>query len=421
MKNNTKQKKKEKMSRKKILLTIICIFTILLVVFGATLAIIVGIRNANAVVYIDDVRLDEGECNFFAAYYKYMFISAYKGEGAADTAEFWNSVSQNGKTYGERLNAGALRYINDIAIKNYLFNSYCEFTKEDDVKVKKAVKEVLLYKAENSVDKFNELASPSGFDFEDFEACAPILYKASALQERVFGLEGEKLKSFVSGASSSDDIAIYLDEQLDKYSHVKLLFIRTEDTFKLDENGNRVRNEDGEDTLVPLSEEGKEQRRKLIADIRTSIAAFNSGSGEGEMTPTYFNWLLSEHGSEGDVNMNDDGYYFLSDSEFTREFCSGGEDLKSIADMSVAMSTDSYAEVPFDGGICFIYKSQCAEKAYLGTDTGGCFSDFYAIAVGPVISSVTESYMPDVTVKDRLLETDFTELSSSNLFIPSFN
>ncbi|MBR5139654.1 MAG: hypothetical protein IKV16_01240 [Clostridia bacterium] len=420
MKTKNKVKTKEKMSRKKVLLIIVCIFLAILMVLGATLAIIVGVKNANSVVYIDDVRLGEGECNYLAAYYKYIFLTAYASEGAADTPEFWNSVSKNGKTYGERLADGAVRYIKDIAIKNYLFNSYCKFDKADDVEVKKAVKEILDHKADDSVEKFNELAAPSGFNFADFENASLLLYKASALEERIFGTDGEKIESFLTSSSMSTEIKEYLDKQYESYSHVKLLFIRTEDTFKVDDNGNRVRDENGEDILVPLSDLGKTQRIELLSDIRGAISAYNTGSGEGEMTPVYFNALLAEHGADGDMRMNDEGYYFSSAAEFTTEFASGGDDLKRIVDMSLAMSVDSYAEVAFDGGICFIYKYKNTPDAYLTTEAYGCLSDFYKLAVSPVLTSVTESYMDEVTVKDSLLATDFKALAYNYLFIPSF-
>lgn len=420
MKTKNKVKTKEKMSRKKILLIIVCIFLALLMTLGATLAIIVGVKNANSVVYIDDVRLSEGECNYLASYYKYIFLSAYASEGAADTPEFWNSVSKNGKTYGERLADGAVRYIKDIAIKNYLFNSYCSFDKADDVEVKKAVKQILDHKADNSEEKFNELAAPSGFDYADFERGTLLLYKASALQERIFGTEGEKLESFLTSSSMSGQIKEYLDQQYSSYSHVKLLFIRTDDTFKVDANGNRVRDENGEDILVPLSDLGKAQRIELLREIRSAISAYNSGSGQGEMTPVYFNALLAEHGADGDMRMNDVGYYFSAASEYTTEFSSGGDDLKRIVDMSLAMTVNSYAEVAFDGGICFIYKYENTPDAYLTTEAYGCFSDFYKLATSPVLTSVTESYMDELTVKDALLNTDFKSLAYNYLFVPSF-
>ena len=417
-KKKTKEKTKEKMSRKKVLLIFVCIFLALLVIFGATLAIILGVRNANSSAYLEDVRLDEGECNYFATAYKYEFIQKHKENGAEDTQEFWNSKNKNGVTYAKLLSDGTIRYIRGIVVSNYLFNTYCEFSKQDEITVKKAVKKTLEHKADNSTEKFNELAAPSGFDYEDFESCAELLYKALTLKDRVVGLKGENIQSLLS-TSAAAEITGYLDNQLSNYSHVKLLFIRTEDTLRLDQNANHVVDPiTGEPEYVSLSEEEKVKRQQLISDIRASIAAYNEGSGKNEMTPSYFNTLLTEHGSDGDPEMNADGYYFLPVSDYTVEYASGADYLSDVVDRSMDMSVGSYAEVTFDGGVCFIYKEENKAHAYLYGSA--CFSDFYEIAAGPVFASFTEAYLEDVTVKDELLSTDFTKLSYNHMFIPTF-
>ena len=313
--SNSKDNAK-KMSKNRLMLIILCIFVALVLIFGIVLVTIFAINSRRSYFSFGGVRIEEGEASFFSAYYKDRFLTDNAKNGAKDTPEFWASKYDENATYGELLRSECERFIKEIAVKNYLFDRFCEFDVIDEVNVKKTVKEILEFKAEGSEEKFNEKFGECGFDFDDFESAAELLYKAEAVGERIYGVGGANMKNFPSEC----------DKFFESYSHVKLLFIRTEDRFLLDSNGNRVPDENGDDTLVPLTEDEKAARQTLISEIRSAIKAFEDKTSDLRMTPEYFNLLLSNHG-EGDPNMTSSGYYFSPISEYTLNFAEGNESL----------------------------------------------------------------------------------------------
>ena len=406
--SNSKDNAK-KMSKNRLMLIILCIFVALVLIFGIVLVTIFAINSRRSYFSFGGVRIEEGEASFFSAYYKDRFLTDNAKNGAKDTPEFWASKYDENATYGELLRSECERFIKEIAVKNYLFDRFCEFDVIDEVNVKKTVKEILEFKAEGSEEKFNEKFGECGFDFDDFESAAELLYKAEAVGERIYGVGGANMKNFPSEC----------DKFFESYSHVKLLFIRTEDRFLLDSNGNRVPDENGDDTLVPLTEDEKAARQTLISEIRSAIKAFEDKTSDLRMTPEYFNLLLSNHG-EGDPNMTSSGYYFSPISEYTLNFAEGNESLLEIVKRSLGMEKDTYAELSYSGGVCFIYKYANTPGAYTDTSETGCFSDFYILAADASYRDAVSEIVEDVKVSDKFSKIDLTALPVKNMFIPRF-
>lgn len=402
------------MSRNKIVLIIICIFVISVLILGITLGIILGVRNRNAALSYEGVRIGVGECAFLASVCKSEFLNAYAAEGAEDTSSFWNSKHEGGDTYAALLRTGTENYIKEILIKNYLFERFCTLDDMDEISVKRAVKEILEFRAGGSEEKFNEIYKDYGFDFEDLRSASYLLYKAGCVADRIYGEGGANMQSFTEEC----------DEFFEGYSHVKLLFIRTENKFLLDEDGNRVINENGEDTLVALTSDEMAQRQQLISEIRESIQAYEDKTDGLRMTPEYFNLLLTEHG-EGDPNRNSDGYYFSEASSFTLDFISNEDgtvdsDRSAIVKSSLSMEENGYAELSYSGGVCFIYKYANKDRAYTDTDEGGFFSDFYSLASEAAFSDALEELIPMVKVNDKFSRIDPISVPYREIFTPKF-
>ena len=406
-KNNVAEKQKGKTSRKKILLTIVCIFLAIVLVFGIVFGIILAVKNSRAAVYCDGVRIGEGESRFLVSYYKYSFITRYKDRNAQDTEDFWNSRYDAENTFGELLIKGAEDYIKRVAVSAYLFDSYCELTTLDEINVKKAIAETLDYKAEGDEEKFNSLTEEYGFDFEDFESAAYILYKAQNVMNRIYGENGSNMMSFPAECN----------EFFKNYSHVKLLFIRTEDKFELDDKGNRVQDkETGNDVLVPLTDAEKAERQALLAQIRAEIKAYDDRTNDVRMTPERFNVLLKNN-DEGDPKMRNTGYYFSEDSAFSLEFA---EVYPDIVKRSLLMEKDKYSEIEFDGGVCFIYKYANTDGAYTDTSEDGCFSDFFALAAESSFDMALDELLPKVELKDKYYGIDVISTPYNYVFVPRF-
>ena len=403
MKKTTK--KNNKSSKKKLLIIIISAFLAIAVIAGSVAAIV---RNKNAVVHYEGVTMNDGVANFFVSYYKSTFLTALKNSGtdAYDTEEFWNSEYYSGTTYGAYFSVYAERYLTEIVASNYLFDKYSSLTSADKDKIDATVKEVLTYKANGSKDSFNEIAKDYGFDFSDFKTATKMLYKAQNMRKVVFGTEGEKMVQF------EDECEDYLEN----YSHVKLLFIRTQTKFMLDADGNRVQGDDGNDTLIPLNEEEKAERAQLINKIRDAIKG-KENNADVQMTEEMFNSYLEKNG-EGDKDMNASGYYFFSEAEYTEQF---GTRFPDIVATATSMDMYGYAEVATDFGVCFIYKYANTAGAYKNPSPDGCFSDFYSNAAEFLFARSIEETITDVEVnKDKIAEIDFAKIKSNSVYVPRF-
>lgn len=406
---NSKSKpenKTKKPNRKKILLIIICIFISLVLIFGITLGIILAVKSSRAFVSYEGIGISEGECRFLASCYKYSFIDEYADRGAYDSPEFWASKYDESTTYGELLVKNTEEYIKKIVAANYLFDSLLTFEKIEKTRVQDAVNEILDYKADRDEEKFNTLTEKYGFTFDDFESAAILLYKAQSAMARIFGEDGMNMKTFPDECN----------EYFKTYSHVKLLFIRTENKFLLDENGDRVRDENNEDTLIDLSDGEKAARLALLSEIRASITALNENSDEPQMTSTYFNALLSEH-DEGEKSKRSSGYYFSPESSYTKEFASAYPD---IVKKSLEMKIDSYSEIAFDGGVCFIYKYENTRGAYNDTSDESCFLDFYELAAEHTFYDAIDEIVAQINVSDKFSSIDVVQMPYNYDFIPRF-
>ena len=405
-KNIGHKKTKEKPSRKKVLLTIICIFLALVIIFGITFGIILWVKNAKAVVSYKGTRLTEGECKYLASSYKYRFLSELVGKGAYDDPDFWNSKYDQDATYGDLLKEKTEAYIRNVTVAAYIFDSYCKLEKSDKTNIARAVREVLDYKADGSEDKFDSLSEQYGFTFKDFESVTELLYKAQFVMARIYGVDGSNMQSYTAECN----------EYFDTYSHVKLLFIRTEDKFSLDADGNRERDENNEDIKIPLTPSEVIEREALIGDIVDAIDAYENGGDLG-MTSSHFNALLSEH-DEGDPYMRNTGYYFSAESEYSREF---SEEYPEIVAKALEMEIESYERLDLSGGVvCFIYKYANIPFAYTDTSEGGCFEDFYALAAEHSFYDAVNELVGDVKIKDSFFDIDFAGTPYNYELIPRF-
>ena len=386
----------------------------LVIIFGATLGIILGVRNAKAAVRFNGVRISEGEAYFLLSKYKRDFIVKYGGH---DSESFFNGKYDDTRTYADLLEEESVRYLKDIAVKNYLFDFIdgIEMSGLDEIAVRKAVKEVLeLREANGSEEKFNEIAEKYGFDYEDLSSAALLIYKAEAVGSRIFGSDGSLVMNYPTDCQS------YFDAN---YSHVKLLFIRTEDKFELDDNGNRVKDEDGNDKRVSLTDAEKAERAALIEDIENKISAYEGKSDGIEMTHAHFTALLSEYG-EDDPERVEGGYYFSAYSSFSNEFTKNPDETTNENRLEIAkcvLTMDKgYAKREFDGGVCFIYKYANTEGAYADT-SDVCFSDFYSLCASFVFSKTVSEFYDDVKIKDYIYDIDLLSLPGDNPFVPKFD
>ena len=350
------------MREKRFLKIFVCIFLSFVIIFGGTLGIILGVREARTYASYDGNYVSEGVVRFLISDYKTQYIAGLNASGvrAYDSKYFWMDVDpESGKTYGELLSASAREYVAGVLVAASLYDDNADYGREEREYVETRAGEVLKYRADGSEERFNEMSSRYGFDYDDFLDASELLYKAGRASELIYGVNGQNLAYY------PEECARYLDT----YTHVSLIFIRTEETFKLDEDGNPVTDK-GEYVMRPLTDEEKTLRQGYIDTLRAAMAAAEQGA-DGAISPDMFEIYLEK--SDGDKEMFEIGYYFNPAAEETEKFRYYHP---TIVDKAYEMEIGEYAEVECSVGRCFIYKYPVAAGAY--SDRNNQFmSDFY--------------------------------------------
>ena len=200
------------MLKNRFLTIFVCIFTAVVLIFGAVLGIIVAVKNSQAIVHYGRVRVDEGTLRYLSASYKTQYIFALRSSGvlATDTEFFWNSTDASGKTQREIYNASFEEYVRSLVAACDIFLSNSSYTSDDKKSVKATAEEVMYYKADGSKATFNEMAKKYGIDYDDFLSAAELLYKADKAKSVVYGEDGKNIANFPAEC----------EKYLNTYSHV---------------------------------------------------------------------------------------------------------------------------------------------------------------------------------------------------------
>ena len=377
--------------KNRFLIIFISIFLAAVLILGCVLGLVAILRSAKAVVKYDNVTMDAGCVRYFASYYKMIYIRTLRSSGvmASDTEAFWEKTDSEGVSEGEKFKKSFDEYIASLIAAESVFTENGSYTAEDKLTVTLTAEEILEDRAEGSVSKFNAAAKKYGFDYDDFCNALAILYKSQRAQEIVYGVDGENLSAF------PDQCKKYLDT----YSHVSLIFIRTEDILVKDDKGDFVYDALGNPVTRKLTEEEREEREASIETLTAAIDAKNSG-GDKQITPEMFEIYLKK--SDGDPEMTDRGYYFNPNASATVEF--SGE-FPEVVEAALEMEKYEYRRVDCSIGVCFIYKYDVTSDAY--TDKEDLFfSDFYKDASAYLFTEVLETIIPEVGFTDAYKEID---------------
>lgn len=392
----------------RIIPVIICVVLALVLVLGIVFGTIAIVREVTSVVSYNGITVDRGVVSYLAATYKSRVMASLEAAGAnpVDNVAFWESDAGGGKTYGDILNEEITTYIRSVVVGAYLFDRASSLTAADRESIDNGVKEVLDYQANNSVSKFNELAERMGFDYSDFRTATELIYKAERAMTAIYGESGTTLAYRTNAA--------LCNEYFKTYSRVRILYIRTKDKYELDENGNRIRGENGKDKTVELTEEEKEIRLKDIENIKVAIDA-SINNTNGQISEAYFDSFYFY--DNGNNRYNDDpdnrvgGYYFSENSEYTREFAEYYPEAVERAlkmevgefDMANAYDEDGNVEA-----VLVLYRCESVPGAYASMQySDSFFSDFYADAAVYLFSKQLDELCPGVVIKDGFYDLDF--------------
>ena len=398
MKNKTNISPEAK--TKRILIISLSIFLSAVLLFGGVIGIAAVVRTARAVVSYRGVTMDEGVVNYLSATYKMVFLRDF-GIGGQVYSGFWDEASSEDSdlTWGDVLRKNTESYIKSIAVRSYLYDRAGSLSAADKATLEEIREEIL--KRVGTVSEFNRLAEPMGFNYSDFKDAAELIYKANRAISAIYGSDGRAL-------ASESYYGVCNEYFESSYSRVRLLFIRTETEFSVDEDGNRIVGFDGRDELRELTDEEKAERQNDVENIRGAISALASG-GNRQMSPEYFDTFLSKYGYYPEYAKS--GFYLSPYSAFTKEFGSGESGLAAVVERSLTMNDGEYGEVECDFGICFIYKLKKTDYAYLDSTLDAFFSDFYARAAENMFSESMAELSLDAKIKDEFYKIDLENLA----------
>ena len=401
--------KKNFIKQNKPLVIFVSVFVSVVLAFTLILGTVTVVKNINAAVSYEGLTMNREEASFFVSYYKYRYMSMLSQSGVEDvrdTPYFWSLTDeQSGKTYGQLLSENTELYLRQVLAANYLYDNYSDLDKNSSKKINSAVDDILTYKAEGSKTLFNEMTQMYGFDFSSFKSAVKLLYKAETVKNIIFGIDGVNMPNY------SD----YCLEYLETYSHVQLFFIRTGTEFVVDEDGNRVKDEDGQDKLRPLTDEEKAERNEIIGTINSLIDGFHNDSDLEITVESYLSYQNKY--DDGDVTFHNTGYYFSKNSAYTLEF-SGM--FPEVVESALSMQIGDFSYVDTSIGVCYIYKYEVVNGDYTLTMLSDMFEDFYRDGSTYIFETFLDELVGDVVFKEKYNEIDIIKLPYNSNFLPRF-
>ncbi len=378
---------------KRALVILVSVFLGALIIFGATLGIVSAVRSSRAYFSYNGIIADRGVVNYLASTRKsdFMRTLTYEGVECYDDEEFWHSKNSDGEEYGELLAREIESYISSVVVGAYLFDRYTALTKEDKAELDRYTSEVLEFKAGGSRAEFNRIAEPMGFDYSDFKTAYELIYKYEAARDVIFGYNGASL--------SGGEFTPQCEEFFTTYTHVMLMFIRTDGEYVINE-------ETGLSEYVEYTSDRKADIQEEIAHIRELVHNAEEGVGDERMSPDAFLWYIKNEYNY-DTKNAEGGYYFAPTSSYTKEFAT---DCPDVVEKALSLTEGHYAEAVADIGVCFIYKYPSESGAYYKSSMSHFFGDFYADAAEYLYSKEINGLIANVKVKDKFYEIDLVSL-----------
>lgn len=394
------------MKTKRTLLIILAASLAAIVAFGGILFAVSAVRRARAVASYKNIYVERGVYSYFASYYKGLYLASLRsdGIGAYDTPVFWSLTDAEGVSYGTRLREGFADSMRRTLVSAALFDSATTLSDAEKKSIAATAQEVLSYRANGDKSTFNRLTETYGFTYDDYVDALTILYKSRNAKSAIYGSNGENLKN-------TADAKTYLSTE---YCRVYLLALRTEDTFLLDKDGNRV-TEGGRDVLRDLTDEEKAERTALIARIEKTIEnEKNDTDGEeGRMNPAMF-WNLIETYDDGEGRDLTDGYYFSRGSAYTEEF---SEAYPALVSLALTLDAGEYASCEEGGVRFFLAAAEPTASAETLAVNERFFTDFFSRVADVAYEKMLTLFLPDVTLGEEALAFDIVSLPYNSEFV----
>ena len=392
--------------KQRFLLIFVCVFVSAVLLVGIIFGTIFAVRAANSAVEYNGVRMNKTVANYFASYAKsyYMAHELSDVDGALDTPQFWSTLQTEDKTYGDGMREYVENYLASIVVGCYLYDSVKRLDSSAKAEIKNIAEQRLLYIADGDKRVFNGKVEQYGFDYDAFYTATEMAYKSSMAMHLLYGVGG-------SGLESDTELC---DEYYNlMYRRVHLLFIRTERDFRLDSDGKRILDDNGDERLFVLTTAEREARRNDIAAIDEAIANLESGNDDNQMSEISFGVYLKKYAA-ANLGLDPNGEYYAANSDYANR--AYGE-LPTVVTTALEMSPGEYRKVEIeDLGVCYLYCDSLAPGAYRDTDEYGPFSDFYTRLASFKYGEDIDALIENVDFNKRFYEINLINLPCNGTY-----
>ncbi len=315
-----------------------------------------------------DYTVDKNFYTYWLARYKAVLMYSYSD--IEDTDEYWN------KDYGNGSADVVLTAYADETVKNYLtslylFSKYGLSMSEDKVdSVDSQLSEILLDGFEGNVAKLNEQAYEFGINYNMLRQ----IYIAEAKTEIVY--------NYMTGALLSEKLNDELRDSYlyDNYARTTHIFISTENSYNIDEDGNIIYDSDGKYT-AELTEEQKKEKQELIDKI--DDAAPNSEN---------FSEFQKQYNEDPAVDKYENGYFVSTQTDYDTRYITA----------ALSMETGEVKKVQTDDGVFYILKKPMIAKAYSDSKNKDFFPDYDKTVLDHLYWEEMENYYKEIIVNEEL-------------------
>lgn len=324
--------------------------------------------------------------NYWASTSKANFIYSYTDIN--DTAEFWQSEYEEGKTYAQYLDSLVLEDIKTTAVCLSLYNEMrLSLTDSQREAIDKSIEGYLSEYAGGNKNTLNRALSAYGANMTILKEVKEAEAKRTLVYDYLFSDGGEK-------ALTAEDYEKYYQ---DNYYHFQIIYINNKYEYVLDSDGNYTTNADGTYVTRALSGDALNEKNQAIKNVSDGIAA-------GEDFESLFNTY-----SEQKTYTN--GYYFTaSDSYANAVFY---KLIGDIAEIEIGETITS----EYDSGTYIMKRLPLDENAWSQSENKDFFNSFKTLASNAAFRVFCAERFDDLSVDTELISKySVSKVLSNDLF-----
>lgn len=283
-------------ARMKLLVGVSVGAVLLIAVLVTTLVLILG--GGRTVMRVNSKGIGRELYSYWLSYGKYTYLARNGGD---DSPYFWASDNGSGVTHEAACRKETEAYMVQMLVSAELYDSIGGKLTDSERKMLKSRAEAVLQYDVTSRSAYDKIAKKHGFSYSAMCEAMIYSYKSEVLRTAMTGDEGSKLT----------------DAQLEHYyelayTRALILEVRTENYYKVDDEGDLIQNADGTYKLFPMTDGEKTAARAKIDRICASLEA--DGSLE------HFEELYAAENEDIHSALYPDGYFFSEGSGFSKHF-----------------------------------------------------------------------------------------------------